>query len=208
MSLLRRTGNNRNNIDWYNASSNSSGKYLRRTSTGRNNISWLQVSTSGTYNILNRTSSGRNNIQWKNTTFSFASGLQLYSLTSNYSSTYNFTYNASYVDQSDSDYGSNYLFLKADPNGYTTTSRYNYYNRNAVAYVYLEIYSSNARGLADYIVNHYTQLQAIFSNNYSIKNPFNNDNFRANSGFITIYISYWAPDSYGYNVYLTKMIFS
>ena len=210
MSLLRRTGTGRNNIDWYNASSNSSGKYLRRTGTSRNNISWLQVSTSGTYNILNRTSSGRNNIQWKNTVFNFASGLQLYSLTSNYSSTYNFTYNASYVDQSDNDYGSNYLFLKADPNGYTTTSRYNYYNRNAVAYVYLEIYSSNARGLADYIVNHYTQLQTIFSNNYSIKNPFNNDNFRANSGFITIYIGAggWRPNSYRPGVYLTKMIFS
>ena len=75
MSLLRRIGTSRNNIDWYNASSNSSGKYLRRTSTGRNNISWLQVSTSGTYNILNRTSSGRNNIQWKNTVFNFGGDL-------------------------------------------------------------------------------------------------------------------------------------
>ena len=71
MSLLRRTGTGRNNIDWYNASSNSSGKYLRRTSTGRNNISFIQISTSGTWNILNRTSTGRNNIVWKNTVFSF-----------------------------------------------------------------------------------------------------------------------------------------
>ena len=83
MSLLRRTGNNRNNIDWYNASSNSSGKYLRRTGTSRNNISWLQVSTSGTYNLLNRTSNGRNNIQWKNTTFSFFD-LRNYSLMPQY----------------------------------------------------------------------------------------------------------------------------
>ena len=209
MSILRRTGTGRNNIDWYNASSNSSGNYLRRTGTSRNNISWLNISTSGTYNLLNRTSNGRNNIQWKNTVFSFVSGLQLYSLTSKYSSTYNFTYNASYVDQTDSDYGSNYLFLKADPNGYTTTSRYNYYNRNAVAYVYLEIYSSNARGLADYIVNHYTQLQTIFSNNFSIKKSFGSDNFRAYSGYMYIYINPWTPDSYRSNaVYLTKMIFS
>ena len=77
MSLLRRTGNNRNNIDWYNASSNSSGKYLRRTGTSRNNISWLQVSTSGTHNILNRTSNGRNNIQWKNTVFSFKTEMEI-----------------------------------------------------------------------------------------------------------------------------------
>ena len=78
MSLLRRTGTGRNNIDWYNASSNSSGNYLRRTSTGRNNISWLNISTSGTYNILNRTSSGRNNIQWKNTVFNFGGDLTKY----------------------------------------------------------------------------------------------------------------------------------
>ena len=71
MSLLRRTGNNRNNIDWYNASSNSSGKYFKRTGTSRNNVQWIQVSSNGTHNLLNRTSTGRNNISWKNTTFSF-----------------------------------------------------------------------------------------------------------------------------------------
>ena len=209
MSILRRIGTSRNNIDWYNASSNSSGNYLRRTGTSRNNISWLNISTSGTYNILNRISTGRNNIQWKNTTFSFVSGLQLYSLTSTYSSTYNFTYNASYVDQTDSDYGSNYLFLKADPNGYTTTSRYNYYNRNATPYVYLDIYSSNAQGLSDYITNHYTQLQTNFSNNFSTKKSFSSSDFRIYSGYMHIYISPWTPDDYRLNAtYLTKMIFS
>ena len=71
MSLLRRTGNNRNNIDWYNASSNSSGKYFKRTGTSRNNVQWINISSNGTHNLLNRTSTGRNNISWKNTTFSF-----------------------------------------------------------------------------------------------------------------------------------------
>ena len=71
MSLLRRTGNGRNNIDWFNASSNSSGKYFKRTGTSRNNVQWINISSNGTHNLLNRTSSGRNNISWKNTTFSF-----------------------------------------------------------------------------------------------------------------------------------------
>ena len=70
MSLLRRTGTSRNNIEWYNTS-NSSGNYLRRTNNGRNDISWLNISTSGTYNLLNRISNGINDIQWKNTIFSF-----------------------------------------------------------------------------------------------------------------------------------------
>ena len=77
MSLLRRTGNNRNNIDWYNASSNSSGKYLRRTGTARNNVAWLQISSSGTWNLLNRTGTSRNSISWKNTTFSFIGDLTI-----------------------------------------------------------------------------------------------------------------------------------
>ena len=77
MSLLRRTGNNRNNIDWYNASSNSSGKYLKRTGTSRNNVAWLQVSSNGTWNLLNRTGTSRNSISWKNTTFSFIGDLTI-----------------------------------------------------------------------------------------------------------------------------------
>ena len=77
MSLLRRTGTGRNNIDWYNVSSNSSGKYLRRTGTARNNVAWLQISSSGTWNILNRTGTSRNSISWKNTTFSFIGDLTI-----------------------------------------------------------------------------------------------------------------------------------
>ena len=70
MSLLRRTGNGRNNIDW-NGNNTTAGKYLRRTNTGINNISWLQISSNGTHNLLNRTGTGRTNILWKNTTFNF-----------------------------------------------------------------------------------------------------------------------------------------
>ena len=89
MSLLRRIGTSRNSIDWYNASSNSSGNYLRRTNTSRNDISWLNISSNGTYNILNRTGTGRNNISWINTTFNFGPTPMDYSLTPiSYSSSY------------------------------------------------------------------------------------------------------------------------
>ena len=71
MSLLRRTGTGRNNIDWYNASSNSSGQYLQRISTNRNDISFINISSNGTYNILERYNNSRNSIRWNNTTFSF-----------------------------------------------------------------------------------------------------------------------------------------
>ena len=81
MSILRRTGTGRNNIDWYNASSNSSGKYFKRTGTSRNNVQWINISSNGTHNLLNRTSSGRNNIAWKNTTFSFGGDLTKVSYT-------------------------------------------------------------------------------------------------------------------------------
>ena len=70
MSLLRRIGNNRNNIEWYNTS-NISGNYLQRISTNRNDISFINISSNGTYNLLNRISNGINDIQWKNTVFSF-----------------------------------------------------------------------------------------------------------------------------------------
>ena len=81
MSILRRTGTGRNNIDWYNASSNSSGKYFKRTGTSRNNVQWINISSNGTHNLLNRTSTGRNNISWKNTTFSFGGDLTKVSYT-------------------------------------------------------------------------------------------------------------------------------
>ena len=74
MSLLRRTGTSRNNIEWY-SSTNSSGQYLQRISTNRNDISFIQISSNGTYNLLNRISNGINDIQWKNTTFSFSGNL-------------------------------------------------------------------------------------------------------------------------------------
>ena len=125
MSLLRRTGTGRNNIDWYNASSNSSGKYLRRTSTGRNNISWLQVSTSGTYNILNRISSGRNNIQWKNTIFNFGGDLTKYkNLFSDKIG--DATYHASWGSANTSNY---YWIGTINRNGYSNISKvYSYKN--------------------------------------------------------------------------------
>ena len=128
MSLLRRIGTSRNNIDWYNASSNSSGKYLRRTSTGRNNISWLQVSTSGTYNILNRTSTGRNNIQWKNTVFNFGGDLTKYkNLFSDKIG--DATYHAYWGSANTSNY---YYIGTINRNGYSNISRvYNYKDYDA-----------------------------------------------------------------------------
>ena len=82
MSLLRRMGNNRNNIEWY-SSTNTSGQYLQRTSTNRNDISFINISSNGTYNLLNRISNGINDIQWKNTTFSFGIDLRNYPLYTN-----------------------------------------------------------------------------------------------------------------------------
>ena len=72
MSLLRRTGNGRNNIDWYNASSNSSGKYFKRTGTSRNNVQWINISSNGTHNLLERYNTTRNGIRWDNITFNFS----------------------------------------------------------------------------------------------------------------------------------------
>ena len=136
MSLLRRTGTGRNNIDWYNASSNSSGNYLRRTGTSRNNISWLNINSSGTYNLLNRTSNGRNNIQWKNTNFNFGGDLTKYKNLFN-DTIAGATYNASWGSANTSNY---YYIGTINRNGYSNISKVHSYKNYDSATSTIAIY--------------------------------------------------------------------
>ena len=177
MSILRRTGTGRNNIDWYNASSNSSGKYLRRTSNGRNDISFLNISSNGTYNILNRNSTGRNDISWKNTSFSFT--IDMYPLLSGYL----------YLNNPDLDEIETYKVISYLSNGYNIE-----YDEMSIAYrdylyIQLNIDSSVSVSNVDILVNvikeSYSKYRLIRSNNNYL--DINIANVRTSS-FRTVYV--------------------
>lgn len=78
MSLLMRTGSDRNGISW-GGSSSTAGTYLYKTSwTGRESLKWFFInSTTNGMVFLQRINTGRNDIKWDVFNFSFFNPTQL-----------------------------------------------------------------------------------------------------------------------------------
>ena len=97
---LIRGGTTRNEIYW-----GGIGKvtYLNRTASGRNDIRWYNVTSNGTWLLLQRVSSDRNGIAWNNVSFNFFTDLTgapsiTNGLLHNNGRTYNFGIKINYGD--------------------------------------------------------------------------------------------------------------
>lgn len=156
MSLLYRTGNGRNDIAW-GGGATSAATYLQRWGGGRNDCGYVWIGSNGTWNLLNRWGGGRNDINWGNVSFNFASGLQLFTL-STLDRGWGFTYNVEFRTGTRINYilfAQSNLQPAAFMNGTFASSSVSTTGSFALT-IYMNQYSSNGQEIVNFIKSYNT----------------------------------------------------
>ena len=170
MSVLYRTGNNRNDIVFINEK-NREGRYMHKTSwTGRESLQWMNITSSMSAQdlhdavLLQRTGTGRNDLVWQNNYgFTFVN-FGKYKLGAIYKRLWNCWVNITFADDRGATSSSTFKFWCSvgsvgvnSLNGITTLQR----NGEDLSYFQMKIYfatKDDVDGFYNELIQNYTKV--------------------------------------------------